>query len=137
MANPMSVIDGAHQYGSRTITFSNGCVAIMEDFKINTGATKAEDRTATGAPQRMRLTRERYTGTGTLQLPSTISATSKPKFGDTFTVTASTFDSNYDNILFVVDKPMEYDESNDAGAIRKGPCTFTEVISGSVTTSST
>lgn len=130
------VIDGAQQYGTRTLTFSSGCVAVCEDFSFETPVSIAEDKLATGAPNRSRMTAGITTGKGTIQIPGTIAASNRPAFGSTFTVTGATTDPNYSDFTFVVSKCPDYEESNDPTAIRKCPIEFRRVVN-SITTSGT
>lgn len=125
------------QSGSRTITFSNGCVAVTENFSFETEVSKAEDRTSTGAPGRTRLTAGWTEGKCTIQLPSTITASTRPSFKDTFTVTGATTDANYSDFLFFVSAPVPYEEDNDPTTIRKAEVSFRRCVSGSITTSGT
>lgn len=128
MAVPISVIDGAHSYGTQLITFSASGAYIADNFTINRGVSVAQDRTRTGAPQRQRMTADFDTFSATLQAPS--GSAGWPQFGETFTLTC---DDKYGAELFVIDPPqVEY--NNDATAIRKIPVTGHKVYNGSVTT---
>lgn len=125
------------QSGSRTLTFSNGCVAITENFQFSTDVAVAEDRTGSGAPQRTRLTAGWTTGTCTIQLPGTIATTNRPIFGSEFTVSGATTDPNYTDFTFYVSKPPDYEEDNSETSIRKANIEFRIRKSGSITTSGT
>lgn len=129
MAVPTHVIDGAHAYGTQLVVTAAGSF-IADNFTVNRGVQKAQDRTRTGAPQRQRKTADFDTFSATLQAPSGSSAW--PKFGDTFTLT---LDDNYGAELFSFD-PVIVENNNDATAIRKMPVTGDKVYNGSVTTAS-
>lgn len=137
MSQPQAVIDGALQSGTFQLTFDNGCVATTENFSFNTETTTAEDRTATGAPQRTKITAGWATGTCVIQLPGTIAATNRPKFGSTFTVTGAQTDPNYTDMLFYVSEPPAFEADNDPSTIRKATINFRICKSGTITTSGT
>lgn len=138
MANAQQVLDGAMQSGSRAITFSNGAIMIAESLSFETEVSMAEDRTITGAPGRTRATAGWTTGKITAQIASsTITATNRPSFGDTFTITGATADANYSDILFWVSAPVPYEEDNDPTTIRKAEISYRRCVSGSVSKSGT
>lgn len=121
------------QSGSRILTFSNGCIAETTQFSFETEVSKAEDRSVAGAPGRTRLTAGWTEGKCTIKLPAAIALTSRPSFGDTFTVTGATADANYTDILFYVSAPVPYAEDNDPGSIRMAEISYRRCVSGTVT----
>lgn len=98
-------------YGSRTITI-NGTAYIVNNIRISRPVTEALDRDTLGSPARARRTHDLSSLSGELQLAT--SATTRPKFGDTWSMTV---DSNYGSETWVLD-PVEYEEDNGPGNIR-------------------
>lgn len=126
---PSVIIDGAAPYGSVTLTFSSGAILIADSFNIDQPYSEATDNTVNATPNRARWTRQRITGTATLQSPSGTSG--RPKPGETFSVL---FDDNFGSVTFVViDVP--YSADNSETSMRKFTIGFREVISSITTVS--
>ncbi len=122
MAAPRIVLDGTQSYGSRIITI-NGTAYKANNIKVTRPHTDAKDENIDGTPGRARYTAERAELTAELQLAT--SSTGYPAFGGTFT---ETFDNtNYGAETWVV-MPVEQEEDNGAGNIRKFNLTAAKVI---------
>jgi hypothetical protein len=116
MASPRIVIDGTQAYGTIVTTITPpGTNFTIEEFKVNRGKIEAKDQTNIGAPNRYRSTVDVFKWTGTLQLAT--AATTYPQHGSTF---ANAFDSNFGSETYALD-PVDYEQSNQAGQIRKIP----------------
>jgi hypothetical protein len=112
MAQPTYVLDGTMAYGSETLTI-NSVAYIVNNLKCEGSATEASDETATGAPNRMRITKGRYTITAQLQLAA--SNTVYPTLGQTFPYTPPNESSA---LTFAIKIPPAFEEENQASAIR-------------------
>lgn len=122
MAYPSVILDGSAPYGSVTLTFSGGTTAIADDFSIDQPYATAEDNTVNATPNRLRATRQRMTGSATLQSPSGTTARVAP--GETFSIT---FDSGVGSKTFCV-YTVGWTVNNEPTSMRKFPITFFEVI---------
>lgn len=123
MAYPSIILDGSAPYGSVTLTFSGGTTAIADDFTVDQQYASAEDNTVNATPNRARWTRQRMTGSATLQSPSGTTARVAP--GETFSVL---FDSGVGSKTFVVIS-AGWNANNEQTSMRKFPISFAEVIS--------
>ncbi len=113
MAAPRIVLDGTQAYGSRTLTIG-GVAYKANNIKVARPHTDAKDEDTNGTPGRARYTADRAVLTAELQLAT--SSTAYPVFGTTF---SATFDSAaYGSETFVV-MPVEQEEDNGEGNIRK------------------
>lgn len=127
MPVPVIVLDGGMPYGTATVTI-NSVTYIADDINITRAVDAANDRKATGAPNRSRYTAGFDTLSMTLQSPTGDPA-GFPQFGGTFT---ATFDSNYGVETWVID-PVNIQQTNDPTQIRKLPITAHKVYN-SITT---
>lgn len=128
MSSPSYYVDAATApgYGTPTVTI-NAVTYVAENIQINRPSKDAKDYTALGIPQRNRRTVDWVTGTMTIQADS---STTKPQFGQTFTLTV---DAAFGAELFVISE-VPYEANNDAGTLRKINLSFERVVNGSVTT---
>lgn len=135
MAVPQNIYDGAQAFGTNGITGTEGTVTIgstsyvVEESNITPEWTQANDFTAIGGPGRERQTKQRYSGTLTLQLAT--QTTPYPIPGATFTRVVPNEASS--PLTFYVTL-VPYTLSNSASGMRTAQITVRQVING-ITTS--
>lgn len=127
MPVPNGYLDGTMQYGTSPVTI-NAVTYILNNISVDRPSTEAKDQNSVGSDQRRRVTATNPTLSAELQLAT--SSTTRPKFGDTFSVT---LDSNYGSETWALD-PVNYEADNGPGNIRVVKITAQKVINGSVTT---
>ncbi len=127
MSVPSLILDGIMPYGTGTPLTINGITYAIESENITDNWTEAEDFTAEGKPNRLRLTKQRYTGSYTVQLAT--GSTQYPAQGQTFQRTPP---NEASPVTFIV-TGVPYTATNSAGDIRT--CTFNvKQAIGNVTT---
>lgn len=129
MPVPIIVIDGAQPYGTPTTTI-NSVTVILDDINLSRAVDNAEDRKATGAPNRARYTGGFDSLTATAQAPSGTNIAFT--FGSTFTML---LDDNYGTETWVI-MPVNVTASNDPTQVRKLPITARKVFNSITTVTS-
>ena len=127
MAAPRTILDGAHDYGCQDLTI-DARTFIGEQIQIKRAVSYADDMDALGNPVRRRATAGRDTISLTVQLAT--NSTVYPQAGQTVVVTVDS--TGYGAETFVLD-PVDHEESNDPGEIRKLKLTGWKRV-GTVTT---
>ena len=127
MAAPRTILDGAHDYGCQDLTI-DARTFIGENIQIKRAVSYADDMDALGNPVRRRATAGRDTISLTVQLAT--NSTVYPQSGQTVVVTVDS--TGYGAETFVLD-PVEHEESNDPGEIRKLKLTGWKKV-GTITT---
>ncbi len=113
MAAPRTILDGAHDYGCQNVTI-DARTFIGENIQIKRAVSYADDMDALGNPVRRRATAGRDTIALTVQLAT--DATVYPQAGQPLVVTVDS--TGYGAETFILD-PVDHEESNDPGEIRK------------------
>lgn len=125
---PTNILDGTPPYGTIGTITLNAVTYVVESEKCTPHWVTAEDRTATGTPNRKRWVKDRYDLELKLQLAS--SSTAYPPPGTTYSYTPK---NEASALTFVVlDTPRE--TNNEASFIETATIQLQSAI-GSITTS--